>query len=84
MKIANNRYLDALLKLMLFSAIFHMILLVIYAIRVQSILPLNYFNILDVDLLYPIAINGNVAQIFAGGFALALWIVFYIFFTKED
>ena len=53
MKIHHNKYIDALLKTMLFSASIHMIILIVQAIRTGDIMIINYFNILDLEIYYP-------------------------------
>lgn len=50
-KIVQNKYGNAVLLLMLVSAIVHMAILGYLAIQSKNWYLLNYFNILDVDLL---------------------------------
>jgi len=52
-RIVNCRYLDALLKLILFSALVHIVILVIHAVRERDFSVMNYFNILDLDFFFP-------------------------------
>ena len=44
--LVKNRYFDALLKLMLFSAIIHMGILILYSVINLNIEKLNFFDIL--------------------------------------
>lgn len=59
-KIADNKYLNALFVLMLGSAIAHMALLFGFAVAERDWYLLNYFRILDLDRLFP-NIPGNFA-----------------------
>lgn len=75
-KIVNNKYLDALLKTMLFSAIIHMILLFIYIGISGKFYLANYFNILDLDLFSPKFIEGAGSLILSGVVVLGIYIFF--------
>lgn len=64
--IVRNKYLNTLLLLMLLSAIVHMVILCYVAMASQDVYILNYFNILDIDLFFPAAVNsalGNVTSL---------------------
>ncbi|OGZ65425.1 MAG: hypothetical protein A3C50_03740 [Candidatus Staskawiczbacteria bacterium RIFCSPHIGHO2_02_FULL_43_16] len=66
-KIVDNKYLNALLLLMLFSAMVHMLILFVFAVISKDVYVLNYFNILDIELLYPNVFNsalGNGVSVF--------------------
>ncbi len=64
-KIADNKYVNALLVLMLFSAIVHMIILFVVAIASRDMYVLNYFNILDVDLFHASIFSSGAGNLFA-------------------
>ena len=72
-KIVKNKYLNALFLLMLFSAIIHMVLLFCVAITSRDIYVLNYFNILDFDLLFPALKNSVAGNIFSAIFVFVLY-----------
>jgi len=72
--IVKNKYLNAMLVLMLFSAAVHMVILVFFALASRDLYVLNYFNILDVDLLYPAIFNTAAGNIFAGIFMIGLYL----------
>ncbi|MBX4201064.1 hypothetical protein KW786_02960 [Candidatus Parcubacteria bacterium] len=78
--ITGNKYIDAALALMLFSAAAHMAILFFLAIAWRDIYILNYFNILDVDLLIPYDFN-NLASNAA---ALAVAVLIYIIILKTN
>ncbi len=51
-KIVSNKYLNAVLLLMLFSAIVHMAILFFLALTTGNVGILNYFSILQLDRLF--------------------------------
>lgn len=53
MKIANNKYLNAAFLLMLFSAAAHMLILFFLSLSRRDLYIINYFNIIDFDILFP-------------------------------
>lgn len=67
-KIVNNKYLNALLLLMLFSAIVHMAVLFCWFLVSKDIYIFNYFNILNLNYFYPESSDNlwwNVSSVFA-------------------
>ena len=64
-RILENRYVQALMGLILFSAIIHMFLLAVYAVIDADVTYLNYFNIIDLDLIFPNIGMGGFSQIFS-------------------
>jgi len=84
MKTSENRYIDALIKLILFSAVFHIILITIYSIVNLDITYLNYFNILDIDLFFPGIIDGSLSQVFSILMITIIYLIIYSVFTKKD
>jgi len=79
----KNRYLEALIKLILFSAIFHLVLLFIYALINLNISYLNYFSIIDIDLFLPSITEGPFSLIFSLITALALYLIILFKFTRK-
>jgi len=74
-QIAKNKYLNALLVLMLFSAIAHMAALFILALAGGNVQVLNYFNILDIDALIPNLLNGFAGNVISWLIAASLYLV---------
>jgi hypothetical protein len=62
-KIKKNKYVNALIKIMLFSAVVHMIMIGIYSFAKLNTVKFNFFDILDLDLFFPRMIHGNISQI---------------------
>ena len=79
----KNVYIKSLFTLMLISASVHMVILFIYAVVKGEIIHLNYFNILDLDLVAPSIIEGPMSQILAFGSAGALYLVILVILTKR-
>jgi uncharacterized RDD family membrane protein YckC len=79
----KNRFLDALLKFIIISAVFHIILLIIFSIVTSDIIPLNYFNILELDLFFPNIIKGTLSQALSVVVMIVIYVLIYLFFTKK-
>lgn len=82
LKITKDRRFDALKKTILFSAAIHLILLLIYSIIKRDFIYVNYFNMLDLELLFPDIIKGTLSQIFSAMIMATIYFVMYFFFTK--
>lgn len=80
----KNRLWDAFLKLVLFSAGLHVVLLVVYSILHLNFLPLNYFNILDIDLFFPGIINGALSNILSVICIVAIYLLIYFNLTDKS
>ncbi len=70
-RIVKNRYLNSLFILMLFSASAHMLILFFLALSRGDLYILNYFNILDLDILFPAIFQNN----FLGNFISLIFTV---------
>ena len=80
-KIVKNKYLNSLFLLMLLSAIVHMIILTFLSLSRGDLYILNYFNILDLDILFPnIFINNFISNLSS----LILMILLYIIILKTN
>jgi hypothetical protein len=62
-KVINIKWVSALKKIMLFSAVVHMIMIGIYSFAKLNTVKFNFFDILDLDLFFPQMIHGNISQI---------------------
>ena len=82
-QIVKNRYLDALLKFILLTAIMHVVLLIIFSIVTLNVVPLNYFNILDLDSFFPNVIEGTLSQVLSVVVMVALYLAIFSFYTKR-
>ncbi len=83
-KIANNRFLDAFLKLMLFSAVLHIATLIIVSIKKADAAPLNFFSIVGVDQFIPGIDKGLSSQITSLSLIIILYGMIYLLYTKKD
>jgi len=74
-KIVKNKYLNPLFVIMLFSASVHMVILFFLALSRGDLYILNYFNILDLDILLPSMFKNN----FFGNFASLVFMAAFYF-----
>lgn len=81
--IAQNRFLDALLKLMLFSAAFHMALLALFAVLRNDFSLLNLFRILNLELVFPNSTTGDLSNLLSLTISVALYLLVYFFLTSR-
>ena len=72
-RIVRNKYLNALLVTILFSAVFHIVILFSWFVYRLDYYVLNYFNILDFDLFIPGFAASSVGTILS-------WVVFIGFY----
>lgn len=75
--IAKNRYLDALLKLMLLSAVIHMTVLAVYFVLYLDLSRFNFFKIVALDLFYPQLVTTHLTNIYSLGTMFILWAMFF-------
>jgi len=82
-RLAKNRYLDALLKLVLFSAITHMLILVYKSLSTTDSTVMNYFNILDLDLFFDGIEKGALSQVLSIVVMLGIYFAIFFLFTRK-
>lgn len=78
-KIVKNKYLNSLFVLMLFSASVHMLILFYLAFARGDLYILNYFNILDLDILFPLIFKND----FLGNLGSLIFMVLSYFFILK-
>jgi len=74
-KIVKNKYLNSLFIMMLLSASAHMLILFYLAFARGDLYILNYFNILDIDILFPLIFKND----FFGNFASLIFVILFYF-----
>lgn len=74
----KQKLLVAIRNTILFSAITHLIILAIVAIKDRDGTILNYFNILDLDFVWPAIHLGMLSQLLSVLTVLGLIIFFYL------
>lgn len=79
-KMRRKRAFDALKKLIIFSAIIHLIILITYSVWYSDAAKVNYFNILEVRLLFPGFIVGQIVSILV---MVLTYAVIYRYFTRR-
>ena len=78
---AKNRYIDAALKLIIFSSIVHLLILAAQAIIHRDVLWLNYFNILDLEFFFPSILQYPLSTFFATACAVVIYGILYKYYT---
>lgn len=80
-QIVENKYINAVLLVMLFSAGIHMLILFYLALISGNFYLLNYFNIIDLDVLFPSLFTnspmGNIVSVL-------LVVLLYFFILKYN
>jgi polyferredoxin len=76
----KKRAVDALKKLILFSAVIHLIILVVYAVWYADAAKVNYFNILEIKLLFPSFFIGQIISILV---MVVIYAAIYCYFTRR-
>lgn len=79
--IVKNPYLDALLKLMLLSAIIHMIVLVTYSILNGNVSHLNFFKIINIELFFPEIVNVDCYGLYS--FVITIWLYIFLYYFSN-
>ena len=81
LKIKANRFIQALVKLMLLSAVLHILILVVHSVIVQNISELSLFKIIGLDLFYP---ELSSMFLFSSVVAFVIYVLIYFFFTDKN
>jgi hypothetical protein len=84
LKIFKNRYLDALGKFVLLSAILHVIFLVAFFLKDRDAVAFNYFHLIGAYLIFPGIIKGFFSQILSFVIVIVLYIIILLFYTDKQ
>jgi len=76
-RITNNRYIDALLKLMLVSAIIHVFMIITYSIVNQDLEKLNFFDIVGIGLFFDF-VNSSLFIVIGLFLVILIYILFFV------
>ncbi|OGZ72529.1 MAG: hypothetical protein A2908_01505 [Candidatus Staskawiczbacteria bacterium RIFCSPLOWO2_01_FULL_38_12b] len=74
-KIVENKYLNALLLLMLFSAMVHMVMLLFLTLFSGNLYFLNYFNIVDASYFLPDFFSSFFGTVISFMLVLAMYFI---------
>lgn len=80
--IVKNRYLDALLKLMLLSAVLHMVVLAVYFVVYGDASHFNFFKIIALDLFFP-ELASDFMHLYSLLIGVWLYVFLFYFFTHK-
>ena len=81
--LSKNRYLDALLKTILFFAISHLIILTIYAIFSKRFNVLDFFDLLDLRLFFADKLPQGLRWLFTIILNLTVYLTAFFLFTEK-
>ena len=84
MKLTFSHFLQAFMKLMLVSAIVHLVVLAFYYMKTQDAVPLNFFSIVGLDLFFPALVTSEYAGVFSIVATVGIYVVLFIFFVHEN
>jgi len=82
-KILSKPYFQALVKTIIFLALAHLVILIIYFLRQKELERINIFRILDLNLFFPNLTQGNISLILSYLFLLIIYLIAYFLFTKR-
>jgi hypothetical protein len=76
-----NKYLKAALGLVFFSVFLHLFILLVFAFIRQDIGLWNYFNILEIDFIFPNVASGWFYNTLSGIAAAAVYLLCLLIIT---
>lgn len=79
-----SRYLRAFFKLMILSAVLHLIILACYFVITHDPVPLNIFSIIGANLFFPALVLNEHANLYSFIVTMLVYIVIFLFFTHEN
>lgn len=82
--IAKNRYLDALLKVILLIAVAHDMLFVVRFIQTGDVAIFNIFRILDLQLFFPGIEKGSISNTISMILLISLYVGIFSFFSGKQ
>lgn len=82
--LSKNRYLDAFLKALLFIAIIHFFIMLLYSIINLQPGIFNIFRIVELDLFFPNIIEGSLSSIISIILYLMVFPIAFFFFTRKS
>jgi len=82
-KIAKNRFVDALLKFVLFSAAIHIGIAIGRSLTERTMQHLNYFKLISLDLILPSLVYSQQNFITALLIMMLAYCLIFLFCSKE-
>ncbi len=74
----SSRIFRAAIRMVLLSAVLHIVLLLVVAVLRRDITILNYFDIIDVDLFMPSLAGSMPVTVISFVFLIAMYIVIFL------
>lgn len=75
--------IQALIALMLFSALLHMLILAVYFFMTRDSVPLNFFSIIGLDLFFPTSLTSPFSSLASVLVTLGIYCSFYYYFSHD-
>jgi len=82
--VKKNKFLAAVLNLVLLSGVIHMVILIIDSIIKLDMSRFNFFDIVDLDLFFPNIAHGPISQILSTLIAVSIIVFFYRLSLKTE
>jgi len=71
----SMKYLHAIKETIFYSALMHLVILILISIRENNLLVLNYFNILDIDYFFPQILDFTFSTLSSFALFIGLFVV---------
>jgi predicted membrane protein len=81
------KYINAFVKLMIFSAVLHLAVLAVlavYFLKTGDGVPLNFFSIVGLSLFFPVLVTSPFAGLYSTGAVVFSYTALYFFFSNES
>lgn len=78
------KYINAFVKLMIFSAVLHLTTLAVYFLKTGDGVPLNFFSVVGLNLFFPFLVTSPFAGIYSTAAIVSLYTILYFFFSNES
>lgn len=80
----KNKYTKSLRDLIVFSALTHIFLLIIYTIIKKDIAYLNYLSIIDLDVILPSMAHNSLGHIASFFILVAVYLIFLYLASQKE
>lgn len=83
-RISKHRIGDAAAKSILLYAVLHILILFVHGVRTGDFSVLNVFNILEVNLLFPLRLEEGLSGFLSVLVLIAVYVLVFTFFTRKE
>lgn len=75
--------IQALIALMFFSALLHMLILAVYFVMTHDSVPLNFFSIIGLSLFFPELATSQFSSLASVLLTVGIYCSFYYYFSHD-